>query len=937
MGPSELSDHWQRIEELFYTALELDPESRPAFLQQACGANLELQREVESLLDSSQKTVGGFVREAVLRVARQQTTGLQPSGKRVGAYQLLTVIGEGGMGSVYLATRADDSYHQQVAIKLMHPGFGSSQGVLVRFSAERQILASLNHPNIARLLDGGMTTDGMPYLVMEYVEGVAIDEYCRQNNLSIDGRLQLFRTVCAAVEYAHKHLVVHRDIKPANILVTSEGVPKLLDFGIAKLLDPQAGSAALTRTGEQLMTPEYASPEQILGDPITTATDVYALGVLLYELLVGERPFDLRTKRPLEIAQIISEQSPELPSKMAEKSPCGHATDATRKLKGDLDHIVLMAMRKEPSRRYTSVAAFSGDVQAYLTGFSVQAHTDTWRYRGGKFVRRHKVAVSMTILSLVALIGFGVGLALLAKRADQQRLAAQREAEFLGSIFDAATPQAAKGDTITARQLLDQGAQRIDSELAAAPDVQATALFNLGTAYRQLGATEQAEALLQRAYELRRKLYGEGNLDVADAASALAEVYRLEAQYAKAELLFRQALAAAQKAPGENTRIVSEIFARLGFCLYLDSQDAAAESALRKSLTLSPNDTNAAFRQSELALVLDRKGDVTGAWQVGTLAIEALERREGPNSPNLIGARNNLNEVLRDSGNLKEAEKVEREILALWRRIAGNHVDVAWGLNNLGIILLAEGNWKEAQSVLWEALSVRQEHLGGNNPLVAASLLNCGRVLQAKGDYSGAEKYFRQSLDMLHETTGPQNWSVESALKNFALLQLDRGDYAGAEPYAEQALEMSRKLGGDTNPEVATMLTIRGVGRELQGDAAGAEPLLRSALEIRKALFSPGHPAIVSAETRLGEALTSEGEFQLAEPILREAVNTAHTAPFPLLPWQVAEPERALGVCLGELGHAAEAESLLRNSRTPLASYPVAALRRWMLQRGERP
>src|ERR1700677_4206354 len=307
-------DHWQRIEELFYAALDLDSAARPGFIQQACGSDLDLLKEVESLLGSSAKTMG-FARNAVMQVARQQTIEPQPVGKRIGAYKLLRIIGEGGMGTVYLATRADELYRQGGVIKLMHPGFGPSQGMLLRFSAERQILANLNHPNIARLLDGGMTADGIPYLVMEYVNGVPIDDYCRQNNLSVDDRLKLFGSVCAAVEYAHKNLVIHRDINPANILVTADGVPKLLDFGIAKLLDPQSGTPALTRTSERLMTPEYASPEQMRGDQITTSTDVYALGVLLYELLAGRRPFQIATKSPLEVAQVVCEQDPEPPSR----------------------------------------------------------------------------------------------------------------------------------------------------------------------------------------------------------------------------------------------------------------------------------------------------------------------------------------------------------------------------------------------------------------------------------------------------------------------------------------------------------------------------------------------------------------------------------------------------------------------------------------------
>jgi eukaryotic-like serine/threonine-protein kinase len=936
---SNPSARWQKIEEVFYAALDVAPEARPDFLRQACGSNLELLQEVQSLIDSSEKTVGGFVRQAVLQVARQQTAALERSGKRVGAYQLVRVIGEGGMGTVYLATRADETYRQQVAIKLMHPGFGPSQGMLLRFSAERQILANLNHPNIARLLDGGMTGDGVPYLVMEYVDGIPIDAYCRQNQLSIPDRLQLFRAVCSAVEYAHKHLVIHRDIKPANILVTAEGVPKLLDFGIAKLLDPGLGDLNVTRNSERFLTPEHASPEQIRGESVMTTTDVYALGVLLYELLAGRLPFQMAAKSPLEVAQIICEQTPEPPSRVVASSDSWkHAPETSRKLKGDLDHIVLMAMRKEPTRRYSSVASLSRDVEAYLNGYSVQARSDTWGYRSGKFIRRHKVAVPMAVLAVLALIGFSIGMGWLARRAERQRqiaerqrLASQKEADFLGSIFVAATPRGGLGRNISARDLLDESAQRIDSELSATPEAQANAFYNLGMAYRHLGLMDEAEPLLFRSYELRQQLFGQQNIDVAKSAVAIAENYRLSGQYSKAEPFFRHALQVAQKAPGDNATVIADILHKFGFCLFMDSQDAEAESLFKQSLTLlpDPEGSDAAFIRSGLALVLDREGDYVGAWQLGSKALATLERL---NSPDVGSAQNNKNEFLRDMGNLRQAEIAQRQTVELWRRVAGSHVDIAWPLSNLGTIFLLEGQTSKAEPLMREALNVRQKTLGPKNPLIAISLDEWGRVLQAKADYPGAETSFRQSLDMLYGTAGSENWMVEQALSDFSKLQLDRADYASAESYADRAMEMSRKLGREESPQVAESLSEIALARELRGDAASAEPMLRSALEIRQHLLPPRYPAIVAAETRLGEALTAEGKAAVAEPILREAVDSAHHGPFALLDWQVGEAESALGVCLAKLGERTEAAKLLSGSHAALASYPQHSLQQWILK-----
>ena len=929
-------EHWQRIDELFYAALELDAAARPAFLGEACGGDLQLLREVESLLGSSQQTLG-FARGAVAEVAARPSIALQPAGKRVGAYQLIRPLGEGGMGAVYLASRADESFHQLVAIKLMHPAVAPSQGMLLRFRAERQILANLNHPNIARLFDGGMTDDGIPYLAMEYVDGIRIDDYCRRNSLSVDARLKLFREVCSAVEYAHHNLVIHRDIKPANILVTAEGMPKLLDFGIAKLLDPDTGDANLTRTGDRLMTPEYASPEQVRGDRITTASDVYALGVLLYELLADKCPFELRTKSFLQVAEIVCEHMPDPPSRAVAAGTQHSAPDAMQKVKGDLDNIVMMAMRKEPSRRYTSVGALSHDVQAWLTGFSVHAHPDSWRYRTGKFATRHKVAVSIAAAAVLMLIGFSAAMAVLADRANQarrianqQRLDAQREADFLASIFKVASSD---GREITSRELLDQTASRIDKELADAPEVQAASLYNLGVAYSGFGLNGQALPLLERAYDIRRKLAGVSGLDMAKTEEALGHAYQEQGAYAEADGFIRQAIATAQSAPGSQTPFLARLQADLGFCLWLESRDADAIAAFRKSLALSsgPDNSDGAITRGLLAQVLERQGNYSAAWQLASEGSEILERLEGP-SFHLAMLRHILANFLRDRGDQQGAERMERENLELWRKVAGNHVDVLYAQSNLGLILLAEGNDRDAEPLLQAALEARQKQLGERHPLVAVSLVNYGRALEAREDYTGAEANFTQAAEILRDTTGPASWNLENVLASFALLQMDRADYGGAEAYARQALAMTRTLGGDKNPEASGLLLDIGIAREFGGDAAGAEPFLGEALEIEKATLPSGYPALVTAETRLAESLVDQGKPELAEPLLRDAVASSRHPPFPVPAWQLAEAESALGVCLKKLKHPTEAAPLLQASGAALALEPESATRRWVLK-----
>jgi eukaryotic-like serine/threonine-protein kinase len=399
-------ERWQNVRKTLEAALETDPSERARYLDQACAGDVELRREVESLIQANDQATGTFLAgQAIHHVSDFQgasasggtnsdTSSDTLQGRRIGPYLVMEEIGHGGMGTVYRAIRDDDQYQQQVAIKVVRGGLGDRLAIQ-RFKAERQILATLDHANIARLLDGGATADGRPYVVMEYIVGVPIDEYANARGLNVRERLKLFRTVCSAVAFAHQRLVIHRDIKPGNILVTQGGEPKLLDFGIAKILDdePQSGGGHATVTMVRLMTPEYASPEQVRGEPVSTATDVYSLGVVLYALLTGRRPYPASSKSSHDIIQAVLGTEPEKPS------------TANRRLRGDLDNIVLKALRKEPERRYASVEQFSEDIRKHLAGLPVSARPDTLAYRGSKFVRRHKWAVIAATLAVLALLG----------------------------------------------------------------------------------------------------------------------------------------------------------------------------------------------------------------------------------------------------------------------------------------------------------------------------------------------------------------------------------------------------------------------------------------------------------------------------------------------------------------------------------------------------
>jgi len=478
-------EQWTRVKELFDAAVELPPGERSALLDQFCNGDDTLRKEVESLLRSDDRAAS-FIEEPALRMPRDllaEEAAESFADQQLGAYRTIREIGRGGLGTVYLATRSDDQYQKQVAIKLVRRGL-DTEDVLQRFRGERQILAQLEHPNIARLIDAGSIEQGLPYFVMEYVEGQPINSYCDGHKLSTTDRLKLFRLVCGAVTYAHQHLVIHRDIKPSNILVTEEGVPKLVDFGIAKLLHADDPLSALTMTGVRVMTPEYASPEQIRGLPITTSTDIYSLGVLLYELLAGRKPYRLTTHTAEELSRAVVEQLPERPSTAIQNNQQSEVSNH-KFLRGDLDNIVLMALRKEPERRYASVEQFSEDIRRHLEGRPVIAHKDTVGYRAGKFVKRHKAGVFATALVAFTLLA-GIVTTLREKRRAERRFNDVRQLSN-ALLFDIAPKiERLQGSTDAREALVRRALDYLDSlARESSDDVQLQS--ELAAAYEKVG------------------------------------------------------------------------------------------------------------------------------------------------------------------------------------------------------------------------------------------------------------------------------------------------------------------------------------------------------------------------------------------------------------------------------------------------------------------
>src|SRR5882757_8133097 len=558
---------WQKIQSLFEEVVDSGPEERIARLASSCQGDSDLRESVEALLASDERTEDplinaiGAAAESLLEEHQDRLLGT-----RIGPYRIVSILGQGGMSTVYRGERDDSQYQQTVAIKVLHHATPHPR-LRSRLHSERHILATLDHPSIARLIDSGDLEDGTPYLVMEHVDGESIDAYCDSRTLFVRERLELFIQVCGAVQYAHRNLVVHRDIKSANIFVTGDGIPKLLDFGIAKLLAPESLSHTLpvTRLQERILTPENAAPEQVLGRPITTATDIYSLGVLLYQLLTGRSPYRLLSYSQLQLERAICMDDPARPSQMV-VAKLSAETDIDRsrisdrrglspqrlrtRLSGDLDAIIAMAMRKEPDRRYPSVEAFADDLQRHLTGRPVLARQGDWRYHAAKFLRRHAlpaigIAAVMVGLSVVAGVTLWQNhrIELAREATAQERDRAQQVSAFLVDVFSQADPFTAQGQQPTASDLLDRGAQKILSNSNLQPEVRAQLLESIGLAYRRQGLSDRAIPLFEQAVAIRRQERPLNNGHVAVAVANLARAHTDAGHLISAEAYLAQAVA----------------------------------------------------------------------------------------------------------------------------------------------------------------------------------------------------------------------------------------------------------------------------------------------------------------------------------------------------------------------------------------------------------
>jgi serine/threonine-protein kinase len=854
------TERWRRVQELFHRAADLGPGARADLLDEQCGADGELRAELERLLQGDGSGDDAFSR---LEAHTHAPSADPLLGRTLGAWKLTARLAAGGMGVVYRGERADGLFQQEVAVKLIRAE-RASEWMLRRFEFERRTLAALQHPCIARLYDGGTTEDGCPYFVMELVRGEALDRYCERERLPLEARLRLFLQVCRAVHFAHQSLVVHCDLKPANILIDERGLPRLLDFGIARLLEDGPGETApaAPRTIARVLTPEYASPEQLAGGAVTTALDVYSLGVILYELSTGRRPFQSESRSPADWERMIREQAPERPSTRVFRAEAAQAAGSIaasfastpaglrRALRGDLDRIVLMALRKEPERRYASVQELADDVERHLAGQAVRARGNSLSYLASKFVRRNRVAVAACVAVLAALL-FGLFSARRSERiAEAEAQHAHIEADsfqsIAGFLMDAFLPAQPAQDAAwqaRARERIFAQAERVEHQYAGSDHERANLLDTLGQVCLRLDLFDEAEGLMRKALAIREQAFGSLSLEYALSLRSLGQLkYRLGDYAAAAELL------------GE-------------------------------------------------ALPLHRAaGSRTHA--------------------DVSGLCNDLAACLRNLGREAQAETLHREALALRRAQGDGTLPVAESLNNLAGVHLGRGEYELAIAELREALSIRDSILGGGHLLTLQTISNLAGALWRHAELAEARSLMQRAEARYRALGGDGEDGLGLVLANLAAMQLAEKDLDGAAASLEEALALQTSRLGDDHPLVAPTLAKLAALHHARHRDDEARKLWEDVLRIRRAAQAPARE-LADALCGYGVFLSDVGEQAQAARLVEEAIGL-HRSQGLGDPVALGRAEFVLGGCLSRSGNLEAAREHLREAARLLDASPEA-------------
>jgi eukaryotic-like serine/threonine-protein kinase len=826
-------ERWQRIQTIFHQAADLPVSDQAAFLHTACEGDLDLESEVQAMLHED--AGGSHLLDRKLADVAYETfkaTDLGASGiKEFGPYRVVRVLGEGGMGIVYLAERQD--LKSQVAVKVLRDAW-LSPSRRERFASEQRTLAQLNHPSIARLYDADILMDGTPWFVMEYVEGLPLTEYCRQHKSSIEERLRLFRSVCDAVQFAHSHAVIHRDLKPSNILVKSDGSVRLLDFGIAKQMESLDVPVDQTMTGLRFMTPAYAAPEQVRGDRAGTHTDVYSLGVILYELLTGQLPFDLSNLTPAEAATIITDHEPGRPSAIAKIQSVSASPDTSHLSKtawADLDVLCLTAMNKDPQRRYRSVEALIRDVDHYLEAEPLEARPETASYRVGKFVRRNRRAVFATSAVAVVILGlvafFTIRLAIARNAALEEAARTERIQHFMMNLFQGGDEAAGPSDSMRVVTLLDRGVQEA-KVLNTEPEVQAELYQTLGGIYQKLGKFDKAESLMNSALDERRKLFGPDSRQVADSLVAMGLLRSDQAKMDDSEQLVRQGLDMSRR-------------------------------------HLPPNHPEVAKATFALGKVLENRGKYTPAISLLQEAVR-LQSTSGDPTTDLADSLSELANCEFYVGHYDISDSLNRRILAMNRQLYGErHPLVADTLINLASIQFQWGHYDQSETFDRQALDIVQSWYGIDHPETADTMTILAQTLTYENRLDESEALLKKSLAIQEKVYGPVHPRVAYALNELGNVASRQGKLDDSEADFTRALNIYRSVYGEKHYLVGLMLSNLGGVSSKRKNFVQAESLFRDALQHYAGTLSPGHINVGITRIRLGNALLGQRRYSDAE------------------------------------------------------------------------
>jgi serine/threonine protein kinase/Tfp pilus assembly protein PilF len=786
------------------------------------------------------------------------------------------------MGVVYEAEQQHP--RRPVALKVIRGGHYVDEHVVRLFEREAQALARLRHPGIAAIYEAGRTEEGQHFFAMELVRGTPLLDYVLRRQEAAEGsdqlrdRLRLFTKICEAVNYAHQRGVIHRDLKPSNILVSSgegmrgssgglEGVPeiKILDFGLARITDADvAVSTIITEIGQIQGTLAYMSPEQTRGNPdeIDLRSDVYTLGVILFELLTGQLPYEVHKGIPHEGLRIICEEPPQLPSRLRFRT----SGKEREKIDRDLDTIILKALEKEPWRRYQSAWALAEDVERYLSDQPILARPPSTIYQIRKLVARHKGVVGFAVTLALLVVGFGIAMAVQSARVARERdkaVTAERESHqvstFLVDLFKISDPSEARGNTVTARQILDRGAERISGELREQPVVQARLMDTIGQVYRSLGLFQQAKLLLERALETRRSLLGEDHLEVSDSFSNLANVLWDRGDYSQAKQYFERSLSIKEKALGPNDIKVATVCHNLASVLWSKGDYATAKPLLERALAirekvLGPRHPEVSNTMNSLGALYYTMGDYVKAQSYWERTLAIREEVLGSDHPKMAMTLNNLGTLKKDRGDYVGAKPLlERAIRIQEKSLGPNHPNLAAGLNNLSDLLRTVKDYDAAKPLIQRAITIEESNFGPDHPEVARFLGNFAEILRETGDYAGARPVYERALTIREKTLGENHRDTAWSLQGIAHLDADEGRYADAERHYLKALQVQKRALGPDQADVGWSLCGLADLYSKQGRNAEAEVLYTQALVNLEKNLGPDHPNVKKTQ----ESLTS--------------------------------------------------------------------------------